>query len=56
MFKIEVRNRQTGEWDIREEGDAKSRRAYLHSRSGNDSKSRHQQLRVERVQWRCSKD
>ena len=52
MYKIEVRNHETGEWDVREEGDAKSRRSYLH-KAAKDTKSRHEQLTIEKVQWRC---
>lgn len=52
IYQIEVRNRETKEWEVREEAEAKSRRALLH-KCPKDTKSRHQQLTVERVQWRC---
>ena len=53
MYTIETRNRVTKEWDVREEGDAKSRRKFLHGRASKEAKSRHEQLSIERVQWRC---
>jgi len=52
LYQIEVRNRETKEWEVSEEVEAKSRRSCLH-KTPKDTRSRHDRLRFSKVQWRC---
>ena len=51
-YNIEVRNRETKEWETQEIGEAKSRRNFLHG-SKPDELSRHKKMVKSKSQWRC---
>lgn len=50
MYVIEVRNKETGEWDTELEGNCDSRRKYLKTHAEAVKK-----LRIHKRQWKCRK-